>query len=50
MTVLDDGVEDVLTGDAGRDWFLLNEDGDDGSEPDRVTDESGNEFSDDMDL
>jgi hypothetical protein len=26
-TVLDDAVPDVLTGNAGRDWFLVNRDG-----------------------
>jgi Ca2+-binding RTX toxin-like protein len=35
----DDGSEDVLTGNAGDDWFLFNQDGDgDPAKRDRVTD------------
>jgi Ca2+-binding RTX toxin-like protein len=49
-TVRDDGVEDVLTGDAGFDWYLLNTDGDNGSVKDRVTDATASEFQDDVDF
>ena len=38
-TIHDDGREDVLTGSAGVDWYLFNEDGD-GGVADRVTDMS----------
>lgn len=37
QTVHDDGVEDILTGSAGLDWFLFNRDGDEGVK-DKATD------------
>ncbi|MBX9579112.1 MAG: right-handed parallel beta-helix repeat-containing protein [Gemmataceae bacterium] len=48
-TVVDDGAADVLTGSAGRDWFLANLDGDGGTR-DRVTDLSAAEFATDLDF
>lgn len=42
VTVLDDGVEDKLTGDSGLDWFFANADGE---VNDKVTDLSSSEFS-----
>jgi hypothetical protein len=45
-TVLDDGVRDNLTGGAGRDWFLFNNDS---GIRDSVTDEAGNETGSDID-
>ena len=49
-TVLDDGVVDVLTGDAGLDWFC-NLDGDGVTrQKDRVTDLSDSEFAADLDF
>jgi Ca2+-binding RTX toxin-like protein len=38
LTVRDDGAADVLTGDAGQDWFLFNRDGDHAAARDTVTD------------
>jgi Ca2+-binding RTX toxin-like protein len=50
-TVLDDGVEDVLTGSAGQDWFLFNVDGDgDAKKKDKATDLSATEFAADLDF
>jgi Ca2+-binding RTX toxin-like protein len=43
-TVLDDGARDVLTGSAGTDWFLLNEDND----GDRATDLNDEVFANDL--
>jgi len=48
-TVRDDGDEDALTGDSGRDWFFTNADGD-GGRRDRVTDQKRNEIGVDIDL
>jgi uncharacterized delta-60 repeat protein len=47
VTVLDDLLPDVLTGDAGRDWFFLNADG---PLRDRITDLAASEFADDLDF
>ncbi|MBC7853782.1 MAG: hypothetical protein IAF94_10130 [Pirellulaceae bacterium] len=49
-TTFDDGVEDVLTGENGFDWYLLNSDGGHGSKKDRITDASCSEFQDDIDF
>ncbi len=52
-TVHDDGVQDVLTGSSGQDWFLFNEDGDgDPTKKDKVTDMSTFEqlFAEDIDF
>lgn len=46
-TVWDDGDIDVLSGNAGRDWFLFNRDS---GVRDLVTDLSANEFRDDLDF
>jgi len=41
QTVHDDGVQDLLTGSSGSDWFLFNKDGDgDPTKKDKVTDAS----------
>jgi hypothetical protein len=50
-TVFDDGDRDELTGGAGRDWFLLNADGD-GNNPDCdvATDQRSNEVFTDIDI
>ncbi len=48
-TVDDDGVQDVLAGDQGLDWFLFNQDGDGGSK-DRVTDLASGEVPTDIDI
>jgi Ca2+-binding RTX toxin-like protein len=48
-TVQDDGVEDKLSGDQGRDWFLFNKDGD-GGVRDRVLDATSTEFTTDIDV
>ena len=45
----DDAAQDVLTGSAGLDWFLFNQDGDGGAK-DKVTDLSAQEFASDMDF
>lgn len=37
-SVHDDGSADMLTGSSGDDWFLFNQDGDDGTAKDKVTD------------
>ena len=50
VTVLDDGVKDVLTGDGGLDWFLFNADGDNEAKKDKVTDLNAAEFADDLDF
>ena len=47
VTVLDDFLIDVLTGDAGRDWFFVNADG---LLRDRITDLAASEFADDLDF
>ena len=49
-TAHDDGVEDVLTGSSGQDWFLFNNDGN--GVQDRATDLSTfeAEFAEDMDF
>jgi hypothetical protein len=51
QTVCDDGDRDVLTGNAGLDWFLFNADGD-GFEPDRdvASDLRSNELLLDIDI
>jgi Ca2+-binding RTX toxin-like protein len=49
-TVHDDGVMDVLTGSAGVDWFLLNQDGDNATAKDKVTDLGAEEFASDIDF
>ncbi|MCY2953378.1 MAG: PKD domain-containing protein [Planctomycetota bacterium] len=46
-TVFDDGNIDILTGDAGEDWFLFNKDS---GVRDRVTDLNAGEFADDIDF
>ena len=43
QTVLDDGAEDKLTGDAGHDWFFANVDG---PVTDKITDVLSPEFTD----
>jgi Ca2+-binding RTX toxin-like protein len=49
-TVHDDGVQDVLTGNSGQDWFLLNLDGDGVlAKKDRSTDQQILEFASDID-
>ena len=47
VTVLDDLLIDILTGDAGRDWFFVNADG---LLRDRITDLNASEFADDLDF
>ena len=47
VTVFDDGASDVLTGSAGRDWFLFQADGDD---KDKVSDLGAGEFADELDF
>ena len=47
VTVLDDLLIDLLTGDAGRDWFFVNADG---LLRDRITDLNASEFADDLDF
>ncbi|MCI0461808.1 MAG: hypothetical protein L0Z62_33070 [Gemmataceae bacterium] len=50
-TIQDDGARDVLTGDSGCDWFLLNRDGDgDGGTLDRATDAHSTEVRTDIDI
>ena len=49
LTVHDDGAADVLTGSAGQDWFLFNQDGD-GGVKDKVTDLGAQEFATDIDF
>ena len=44
-TLFDDGARDVLTGGAGRDWFLFNSDV---GVKDNVVDEGGNETGTDI--
>jgi Ca2+-binding RTX toxin-like protein len=46
-TVSDDLVKDVLTGGAGRDWFLFDNDG---LGKDKITDLSASEFANDIDF
>jgi hypothetical protein len=46
-TVFDDGVEDILTGSSGADWFLINTDP---AGRDRVTDRHAHEFVSDIDF
>src|SRR5262249_42311453 len=48
-TVADDGARDVLTGDGGLDWFILNRDGDGGTR-DEATDARSNEVRTDIDI
>lgn len=48
-TVRDDGDEDALTGNAGRDWFFYNADGD-GGRRDEVTDQKRDEVGVPIDL
>jgi Ca2+-binding RTX toxin-like protein len=48
-TVHDDRAADILTGDAGQDWFIFNADGDGGAK-DKVTDLNANEFASDLDF
>ncbi len=50
LTVFDDGVKDVLTGEGGLDWFLFNADGDNEARKDKVTDLGAAEFADDLDF
>lgn len=47
VTVFDDGVKDVLTGSAGKDWFWANLDT---GVKDKITDLSANEFATDIDF
>lgn len=47
-TVHDDGVQDVLTGGAGLDWFLANLNG--GGVNDKITDLKAAEFANDLDF
>jgi hypothetical protein len=49
-TVHDDRAVDILTGDAGQDWFIFNADGENGSTKDKVTDLHANEFASDLDF
>lgn len=49
-TVFDDNARDVLTGDSGHDWFLLNTGGENESTRDKATDLSSNEFAADLDF
>jgi len=49
-TVHDDGVQDVLTGSAGQDWFLFNADGDNDAAKDKATDLHASEFDSDIDF
>jgi Ca2+-binding RTX toxin-like protein len=48
--VWDDGVEDLLTGSSGLDWFLFNVDGEDEAKRDKATDLSAQEFASDLDF
>lgn len=50
VTVLDDGTTDVLTGGAGTDWFLFNNDGDNEATKDKATDLRAAELADDLDF
>ncbi len=50
-TVFDDGTADKLTGSAGDDWFLFNDDGDgDSRTRDRAVDMHSWEYEDDLDF
>jgi uncharacterized delta-60 repeat protein len=49
-TVHDDGVMDLLTGSAGQDWFLFNQDGDNDAAKDKATDLHASEFASDLDF
>jgi len=49
-TVHDDNAYDVLTGSSGQDWFLFNQDGENNSVKDKVTDLSATEFAADLDF
>jgi Ca2+-binding RTX toxin-like protein len=46
-TVFDDGNMDIMSGNAGTDWFLFNKDS---GVRDLVTDRSSSEFADDIDF
>jgi Ca2+-binding RTX toxin-like protein len=48
-SVHDDGALDTLFGDAGADWFLLNQDGDGGAATDILGDWLSGEATDDLD-
>ncbi|HMC64371.1 MAG TPA: hypothetical protein VKI65_05480, partial [Gemmataceae bacterium] len=47
-TVLDDGMQDVLTGSSGQDWFWANYKG--SGVLDKITDLSASEFANDLDF
>src|SRR5207244_1779258 len=47
-TVLDDGIQDVLTGSSGQDWFWANYKGT--GALDKITDLSAAEFANDLDF
>ncbi|MFO0849594.1 MAG: PKD domain-containing protein [Gemmataceae bacterium] len=49
LTVKDDNDKDRLTGDAGRDWFFYNRDGENGTKKDN-SDDGGNELWVDIDV
>lgn len=49
-TVWDDGVRDVLIGSSGRDWFLLNRDGEGLAAPDLALDIARSELFSDIDF
>jgi Ca2+-binding RTX toxin-like protein len=48
-TVHDDAIADILTGNAGMDWYFINADGD-GGPRDRITDPMTGEITTDIDL
>jgi Ca2+-binding RTX toxin-like protein len=50
QTVHDDGAVDLMTGSAGQDWFLFNQDGDNGAAKDKITDLHAQEFANDIDF
>jgi hypothetical protein len=52
-TVHDDNQRDLLTGDAGRDWYFANlflDAGDDATRKDKITDLNDNELAEDLDF
>jgi Ca2+-binding RTX toxin-like protein len=48
VRVYDDGEEDVVTGSAGQDWFLVQLESESGQMLDKITDLSASEFADDL--
>lgn len=53
ITVHDDGAQDLLSGDGGRDWFFLNlvlDPNDDAAKKDKATDLGAQEFALDLDF